>query len=253
MTVQYCSDLHLEFARNSDFIIDNPIKPIGDILILAGDITFWEHSYHSHSFFDDVSEKFESVYYVPGNHEFYAGKDLKIIDEPVQIPIRKNVFLVNNITIKIGEVDFFFTMLWSHIIKEKANIIEQGVGDFHRIKYHRKKLNSDVFNLLHKRSLQFLKQAITKSSTDKKVVVTHHIPTQKCNPEYYKDSDINSAFVSEQETHIENWGIDYWIYGHHHANMPETTINGTSLVTNQLGYIDWGEQENFRNNACFQI
>ena len=32
MKVQYCSDLHLEFAQNEKFLADNPIKQL---------VTFW--------------------------------------------------------------------------------------------------------------------------------------------------------------------------------------------------------------------
>ena len=38
MKLQYCSDLHLEFPDNKEYILDNPIEPTSDILILAGDI-----------------------------------------------------------------------------------------------------------------------------------------------------------------------------------------------------------------------
>ena len=33
MKIQYCSDLHLEFEENKKFLKQNPIKPVGDILI----------------------------------------------------------------------------------------------------------------------------------------------------------------------------------------------------------------------------
>ncbi len=40
MKVQYCSDLHLEFAQNARFLNETPIQPDGDILVLAGDIIY---------------------------------------------------------------------------------------------------------------------------------------------------------------------------------------------------------------------
>ena len=84
-------------------------------------------------------------------------------------------------------------------------------------------------------------------------VATHHIPTQLCNPEQFKNSMINPAFVSENYDFIADNHIDYWIYGHHHVNMPEMEINGTKLVTNQLGYVHIGEHHSYRSNAGIEI
>ncbi len=231
----------------------NPIKPVGDILILAGDITKWGKKHFKHAFFDYVSEHFKAVYYVPGNHEFYSGKDLRILDKPIYEGIRENVFLVNNHVVTIEDGDFIFSVLWSNIPEAMSLKVEDGMGDFQQIKYRGKKLNHKIFNQLHENSLAFLKEAIEASIAAKKVVVTHHIPTQLCNPEQYKNSKINSGFVSEQQSLIENWDVDYWIYGHHHANMPETNINGTKLVTNQLGYVDLDEHHDFRQTATFKL
>ena len=38
MKIQYCSDLHLEFPMNKKHLKANPIKPEGEILLLADDI-----------------------------------------------------------------------------------------------------------------------------------------------------------------------------------------------------------------------
>ncbi|MNE91949.1 hypothetical protein D3C80_1896210 [compost metagenome] len=52
---------------------------------------------------------------------------------------------------------------------------------------------------------------------------------------------------------IENNEIDYWIYGHHHCNVSDFTVGKTKLITNQLGYIKYNENENFRCDAVFSI
>ncbi|GAO31760.1 metallophosphoesterase [Geofilum rubicundum] len=235
MRIQYCSDLHLEFAQNELFLHKNPIKPVADFLILAGDITYWNEKHFKHWFFDYVADHWKAVYYVPGNHEFYSGKDLKILDQPVMEAIRENVFLVNNEVVFMGDCDLFFTTLWSYIPADMGFIVEFGVNDFRRIKYHGKVISSKEFNHFHDASLNFLKEQFLKSTAKFKVITSHHVPSHIVNPQIYKSSDISSAFVSEQTELIYELQPDYWIYGHHHANMPETLLDKTKLVTNQLG------------------
>jgi predicted phosphohydrolase len=253
MKIQYCSDLHLEFVKNALYLHKHPVKPLGDILILAGDITYWETKRFKHWFFNYVSDNFKAAYYVPGNHEFYSGKDIQVLDSPVFEAIRENIFLVNNRTVSIGKIDFFFSVLWSHINPVNTLMVENHVSDFYKIKTKGEPLRSDDFNQLHSNSLTFLKNAVAKSSAQSKVVVTHHVPSQLCNPPEYKISPINNAFVSEQYNFIYDYNIDYWIYGHHHANMPEVEINGTKLLTNQLGYVHLGEHHSFRTSAIIEI
>src|SRR5882757_9630020 len=95
MRIQYCSDLHLEFPENKKFLEGHPIKPVGEVLLLAGDILpFPLHSQPS-AFIDYVADHFEAVYWIPGNHEYY-GFDASEAANPLFERIRTNVFLVNN-------------------------------------------------------------------------------------------------------------------------------------------------------------
>ena len=67
MKFQVFSDLHLENYSNHTFKCFEPITPI---LFLAGDIGHIEEDLYK-KFMDYVSENWEYVYVVLGNHEFY--------------------------------------------------------------------------------------------------------------------------------------------------------------------------------------
>ncbi len=114
MTVRYCSDLHLEFRPNKEFLNQTPIEPGADVLIMAGDIFPFAQFDRHHDFLDYVSDNFKVTYWIPGNHEYYHF-DLAQKMGTFQNEIRSNVFLVNNITVTTNGVRFIFSTLWSHI------------------------------------------------------------------------------------------------------------------------------------------
>ena len=93
MILQYCSDLHLEFSQNEAYIKAHPIQPVGEVLILAGDITLFNRIDYQKDFFNYVSDHFRETYWIPGNHEYYQS-DISNRSGSFEEKIRDNVSLV---------------------------------------------------------------------------------------------------------------------------------------------------------------
>jgi predicted phosphohydrolase len=252
MKIQYCSDLHLEFPQNRNFLEDNPLIPTGDILLLAGDIIPFSKLDQVNKFFNLVSSQFEVVYWLPGNHEYYH---FDIAKKPTTLneKIKSNVFLVNNFTVEHKHVRFIFSTLWSKIGRAHQFEIESMLSDFHLIKNDSETFTPEDFNNLHNISKKFIQSTLSSSETDKTVVITHHVPTFINYPEQYIGSSLNDAFTVELADMIKDSGIDYWIYGHHHVNTPAFKIGKTELLTNQLGYVAYGEHELFNGSAVIEF
>lgn len=78
MKIQFASEIHLEFRQNSEYLAGNPLDVIGDILVLAGDVTYLgKDKYLRHPFFDWCSENFKQTFIVPGNHEYYDVAEIE--------------------------------------------------------------------------------------------------------------------------------------------------------------------------------
>lgn len=81
---------------------------------------------------------------------------------------------------------------------------------------------------------------VAESKAEKKIVLTHHVPTGLCTAAEFSGSHINGAFTVELGNYIADSGIDYWIYSHSHRNI-DAQIGDTLILSNQLGYVSHGE------------
>jgi predicted phosphodiesterase len=59
MLLQYCSDLHLEFRENKQFLNQHPLQPKVEILVLAGDIVTFTEIDKRKDFFDYIIRQFQ--------------------------------------------------------------------------------------------------------------------------------------------------------------------------------------------------
>lgn len=251
MIVQYCSDLHLEFRENRNYLQKNPLNVSGEVLILAGDIMLFRELDQYDYFFDYLSDHFEIIYWIPGNHEYYYS-DIKDRTGFLNERLRNNLFLVNNCSVEHNGTQFVFSTLWSRVHPANEWHIQNSISDFQVIKANGNFFSVSDFNRLHEEALNFILSTLEKRN-QKTIVVSHHVPTFFNYPKQYKGSVLNEAFATELFPFIEKSGPDYWIFGHHHSNIPEFNIGQTKMLTNQLGYVHSNEHHGFQRDAFFVI
>lgn len=268
MKIQIVSDLHLEF--NPELTVDNAGA---DVLILSGDICVAEHLRRNpveihgdvtdlsaivtnggysrdarcyRQFFDKVSNEFEAVFYVMGNHEHYSGlwnRTADVLREELE-PYR-NIYLLENEWINLNGVRFAGTTLWTDLNKRDPitmHSVKDMMSDYRAITinnngdYHRLRPMDTV--QAHERAVEFLKLAY-ETWQGPMVVVGHHCPTMYSCHEQYRDQFImNGAFYSDLLSFIEERDrIKLWTHGHTHKAFDYIAGN-TRVVCNPYGYPD---------------
>lgn len=274
MKIQIVSDLHLDFGKNYQYILDNPIKPLADTLILAGDILseygakhqgkkFYEYSHptdasqnrpedrlgwNSLDFFDYVEANWQNVIIIPGNHEFYGG----VLGKPLTLSDRYgNVDMINRVY-SINGVNFLCTTLWSPIPKNKDFLIRNMLNDYRQIRNPKGDLiGIEEINSLHDENVEWLNTWLQKLKGQKNVVVTHHLPTAKVISDKFKGSNINEAFYAPLDEMTKEFDIPVWISGHSHE-FSDKVINNTRFVRNPLGYVGI-EESGFKPEFVIEV
>ena len=129
----------------------------------------------------------------------------------------------------------------------------RGMNDFRQILYGGRRFTTDDFNVEHQKCLAFIRQSVSESDAKHIVVVTHHLPTLEVVAPQHKGSVLNSAFATELGDFIADSLIGVWIYGHSHANI-DATIGNTRIVSNQMGYVYYGEHlQDFKGDKFIEL
>ncbi len=235
-----------------DYLKKNPIIPSAPILVMAGDITLFKYLDEHKHYFKILSEQFEAVYWLPGNHEYYQY-DLANKMGSFKEKIFDNVFLLNNQTVNYKGYTLIFSELWSKISPLHQIQIEKSLNDFNLIKYNGNRLTTEVYNQNFEESFAFIKQEVAKNEAEKVLVFTHVVPTLKNYPEKYINDPINEAFTVDLTSYIEPSNIKAWVYGHSHFNTPNFMLGNTQMLTNQLCYVKWNEHGLFNNSKIISL
>lgn len=256
LKIQYASDLHLEYPKNREYLEQNPIQPVGDVLVLAGDIITDTARHKIKHLYADWQQKFRYVISIPGNHEFY-GSDVAESYPTLSAKLGPNHFLLNNETLEVDGVRFVATILWTHGPDDQMKKLERKSNDYRLIRYGEgagstTRLRAADVSSMHHQSVHFLTQELAKPFAGKTVVITHHLPSYNLMGfgaymgilKYYCASNLNRLIKSNP--------VDYWIFGHLHQTI-DKELFGTHFVSNPLGYMTEGQYADFSTTAHFKV
>lgn len=255
MKIQYMSDLHLEYPENREYFENNPVIPIGDVLILAGDIIQETERSKAESFFNDIHSKFKLIISTHGNHEFYESTIDYALPE-YEKELSDNHILLNN-KVKIFEnVRFIVSTLWSKIDPIHESEISRRLNDYKYIKTNEngelRNINTKDTNKFHDISKNFIEKELQKDFNGKTVVVTHHLPSINCVLPKWRGVNVLSAFANNMDDLILNNKIDVWIFGHQHEYINDY-IGNTKILSNPLGYSKESDFNLFKNDRFIKI
>jgi len=236
MRILALCDLHNEFGRLELGQTDC------DVVVLAGDTDVGIHGTKW------ALETFKEVpiIYICGNHEYYGKKIYKIHRLLKELSEDSNLYFLEDDELILDNIRFLGCTLWTDFClygeenrRSAMYIARQTMTDFRRIThksargYH--KLSPLDTAVLHSKSVRYLQTKLEEPFDGETIVVTHHLPTPKSIPEYFKDNIINAAYCTDLEWMIVKYRPKLWIHGHVHDEF-DYSIGDTRIICNARGY-----------------
>jgi Icc-related predicted phosphoesterase len=241
MNLRILSDLHFEFHPDQGRGFVKSLRVDADeILVLAGDLATPKLLLKS---LEMLCDRFRHVIFVAGNHEYYGrapDEVHRILSEAVQR--HANLHWLESAAVTVDEQRFVGATLWfgeeagrmpgRHFLNDFAVI-----DDFEPWVYAQ-----------HDRAVAFLNRTIR--GTD--VVITHHLPSQKCVLPKWQGSPLNPFFVHDLEPLILARQPKLWVHGHTHSAV-DVTVGLTRIVANPLGYVGQEAQDGFVERLVVEV
>jgi Icc-related predicted phosphoesterase len=233
MKIQLWSDLHLEFHKDFGGRFLDTHHPAAETLVLAGDITSARDRRFLDLVFASTSMRWKNVIFTPGNHEFYRtslrGGWSNIRDAARD---HANVHVLDNSGVTIDGVRFFGGTGWFPEISQHPlapyeadhDELRGSISDFRLIR---------EFEPAVYMSRKELVDALYSDTEFPDVVVTHHLPDERCVSRRFAGHALNCFFVSDLE--VVTVGAKLWLHGHTHDSV-DVNIAGTRVLANPHGY-----------------
>lgn len=266
MKIQLASDLHLEFYNDNDLfdLYNNDCLALvedtgADVLLLAGDVTTpGSFKYHT-KFFDTMCNRFKTVVYITGNHEYYNG-DIINMDADLKnfSKATSNLFvLTHENSFKVSGTLFVGGTLWTDFMNEDQFVMQQAysqMNDYRLITMGGTYFSPmDSVNLFHK-FLSNIEATIEdeKGNYDKLVVMTHHAPHPQSISAKYVGNELNGAYFTDLRFIMNKHKPDLWVHGHVHSSF-DYAHGSTRIVCNPFGYLGYETNMEYSSRKVIEL
>ncbi len=250
---QLASDIHIEKQYPKHLSITDFIIPSSPTLILAGDIGSLYYIDQLRFFLKSCSKSFDSVFFVPGNNEYYSREGFQQVSfnelnkRLETICNEYNIILLNNSYVETDDLIIFGSTWWSSITEHLSM----------RIKIEENQITSDDFNFMHYVARMSLNHVLKVKGDKKLLVITHYCPTKigTMNLHHKKPcfSSLVPYYFSSSEKYLKMGMIDAWVFGHTHVFRDFMFENGdctqqTRIISNADPFKTF-----FKKNFCFEV
>ncbi|MGC3998060.1 MAG: metallophosphoesterase [Anaeromyxobacter sp.] len=232
--LQVFSDLHLEFFQHREQVTTALERSMGaatsgTACVLAGDIAVptgrrrrWLDL--AVEFF---SARFEAVFFVPGNHEFYRAPAPVALERLRKLAAAhpKVTLLEPGVIAKWGDHRVVGATLWFRDGPNNPRLAG-GLSDFAEIEG----FVPWVYDQ-NRQHVAWLDEMVREGD----IVVTHHLPSRRSVAHRYEGDPLNAFFVCDQTGLIETRRPALWVHGHTHDSF-RYTLGATTILCNPRGY-----------------
>lgn len=238
--LQILSDIHTESWKDAaaSFMRGLPVE--ADTLIVAGDLGI--HLTLPFAI-DLLCERWETVIYVTGNHEYK-----KVGREPIHNLLEKaqdkhagRFHWLNNEAREIGGIKFYGGAMWYPYVQGNE-VFEPMMWEFVNV--------PGIREWVYKENRAFIEGAIEHVNEDV-VAISHHLPCMRSVLPRYRGQPLNRFFVCPLGEFIEVRQPIAWIHGHTHGNL-DYYHGKTMVLCNPVGY-GFRRNRDFNPSLCLEV
>lgn len=238
------SDLHLEF--NPKWRVPVMEGDSDTVLLLAGDITTVDSMKQYEEFFEDICNRFKSVIYLFGNHEYYHGSLVRVLDKYREFwKAYDNLFIIEKDVFELDEnIVVIAATLWTDMNNDnpldKVNAHTR-LNDYFNIRTgtiaepYQRPISPEHTVAIHKNHLEFLEKELVKHKDKTVIVMSHHAPSTLSIHDQYRGDSLNAAYYTDLSEFIFKHSPRVWIHGHCH-NTFDYQLFDTRVICNPKGY-----------------